>query len=360
MSLPITAKVWRTMNFSITLQPSGARFTCDANTPILRAGLDAGSRLPFSCRSGVCRTCRGRVVEGEVDPGMVHPNYLSDADKAAGFTHLCQAKPRSNCVIEIDELDPALSFPVREVPARVLRLERLAPDVMCVQLGLPPNEPLRFNAGQYVSINIGDGLRRSYSIASAPHVDGLRQFELHIRHMPGGVFTDRLFTTTKVRDVLRIEAPLGNFYLREEPLRPAILIASGTGFAPIKSIVEAALAGSQTRPLHLYWGGRRRVDLYLDSLATDWAEHHEHIRYTPVLSDASAQCAWSGREGFVHEAVLQDHADLAGFDVYACGAPLMVEAARRDFCSLRGLPAERFFADAFVSEADIARLTPTP
>ncbi len=342
------------MKFGITLQPSGTRFECDADTTLLHAGLDAGSRLPFSCRSGLCRTCRGKIVAGRVDPGTVHPNYLSAADIAAGYAHLCQAKPLSDCVIEIEELDPAESYPVRGMPARVLQLERLAPDVMRVQLGVPPNEPIRFNAGQYIEVLIGDGARRAYSIANAPQVDGLRQFDLHVRHLPGGRFTDRLFSTAKARDVWRIEAPLGHFRLRDDAARPAILLASGTGFAPIKAIVEATLAQAGSRALHLYWGGRERRDLYLDGLASQWAAEHAHIAYTPVLSAATEHCAWHGRTGFVHEAVLADHGDLSAFDVYACGAPAMVEAARRDFCAQRGLPEERFFADSFVSQADLA------
>ncbi|WP_322013648.1 CDP-6-deoxy-delta-3,4-glucoseen reductase [Paraburkholderia sp. J12] len=342
------------MKFGITLQPGGTRFECDEATTLLRAGLDAGSRLPFSCRSGVCRTCRGKIVSGSADPGLVHPNYLSASDIAAGYVHLCQARPLSDCVIEIDELDPAQSFPVLGLPARVLQLERLAADVMRVQLGVPPNEPVRFNAGQYVEVLLADGVRRAYSIASAPHVDGLRQFDLHVRHMPGGLFTDRLFSTVKVRDMLRIEAPLGQFHLRDDARRPAILLASGTGFAPIKAMVEASLAAASHRPLHVYWGGRARQDLYLDALARQWAHDHAHIAYTPVLSAATPACDWQGRTGFVHEAVLEDHGDLGAFDVYACGAPAMVEAARRDFCARRNLPEDRFFADSFVSQADLA------
>ncbi|WP_372660014.1 CDP-6-deoxy-delta-3,4-glucoseen reductase [Hydrogenophaga sp.] len=342
------------MQHVITLQPSGRSFGCSGDIPILKAGLDDGVQLPFSCRSGMCRSCRGRLVTGSVDYGPVHPAYLSEADKAAGHVHLCQAKALSDCVIQIQELDPSLAFPVKAMPTRVLAMDRLADDVMRLQLGVPANEPLRFHAGQYVDILTKDGLRRSYSMANAPSTDGVRQIELHIRHMPGGQFGGQVFEHMQQRDLLRIEGPHGQFYLREDSDKPMVLLASGTGFAPIKSLIEHSLTKGLRRPMHLYWGGRTKADLYLHELATAWAQAHEHIRYTPVLSDATPACAWQGRTGFVHRAVLQDVADLSASQVYACGAPIVVESARREFTALRGLPENAFFADAFVSEADKA------
>ncbi len=342
------------MSFNITLKPSGKTFACESNVDVLKAGLENGISLRYSCRSGVCRTCRAKLLEGQLDLGNVNPNYLSQADKAAGYVHLCCATPRSDCVVEADEIDVGLA-PAGQYPARVMKLEKLASDVMRVVIGLPPNEPLKYLAGQYVDILLPNGVNRSYSMASAPTTEGLRQIELHVRHMPGGVFTDRVFTSLKLRDLLRVEAPHGFFWLDEKSDKPIIMLASGTGFAPIKAIIEYSLQKKMTRPIHLYWGGRKREDIYMDALASSWIEHYPHIRYTPVLSDATEACAWRGRQGFVHTAVMEDTADLASYQVYACGAPLMVEAARRDFVNLCGLPEAQFFADAFVSEADKAR-----
>ncbi|MCI2809842.1 CDP-6-deoxy-delta-3,4-glucoseen reductase [Eoetvoesiella caeni] len=342
------------MSYTVTLQPSGRQFSCTSQQAILGAGLNAGAGLPFSCRSGVCRSCRGRVATGQVDLGNVHPAYLSEEERAQGYAHLCQAKPLSDCTIEIDEYDTSLSHPIQQLPSRVLSITRMAPDVIALTLGLPPNEPLRFHAGQYLDIVFDDALRRSYSIANAPAADGVRQVELHLRHMPGGAFTDKAFSTLKVREMLRIEAPLGQFFLDQKSDKPVVLLASGTGFAPIKAMVEYGIAQKSKRPMHIYWGGRTRADLYLHELALQWARDHAYIRYTPVLSNATADCCWDGRDGFVHRAVMQDYPDLTDHQVYACGAPIVVESARRDFIGACHLPDHEFRADAFVSEADKA------
>jgi len=342
------------MSFTITLTPSGKSFRCASDSELLKAGLDQGIALRYSCRSGVCRTCRARRTAGDVDHGPVNPNYLSEAEKREGWVHLCCARPLSDCVFEAAEIDIRLT-PARTFPVRVLQANRLAADVMQLILGLPPNEPLRFSPGQYVDILLPDGARRSYSIATAPTIEGVRQVELHIRHMPGGRFTDHVFDALKLRDLQRVEAPQGSFFLDEASTRPMILLVSGTGFAPIKSMVEYCIGRNIRRPMHLYWGGRRRPDLYLHTLAGQWAREHSHIRYVPVLSDAGPGCEWHGRTGLVHKAVLEDLPVLSAYQVYACGAPAMVAAARRDFGATAALPDSQFFADAFISQADIAR-----
>ena len=340
--------------FTITLQPSGKSFSCAENVDILKAGLYSGVSLRYSCRSGVCRTCRGRLMDGKVDGGTVNPNYLSEADKAAGHIHLCFAKPLSDCVIEAEEID-AGTVTAQQIPVRVMKLEKLAPDVMQIVIGFPPNDPQKFAAGQYLDILLPDGVTRSYSIASVPTTEGIRQMELHVRHMPGGMFTDRVFSSLKLRDLLKVETPHGFFYLDEKSDTPMVMVASGTGFAPIKSIVEYTLQKNMTRPIHVYWGGRKREDIYMHALATSWAQTHSHITFIPVLSDATEACVWDGRKGFVHNAVMQDFPDLSAYQVYACGAPVMIEAARRDFSKDCKLPEDQFFADSFVSEADKAR-----
>jgi len=238
------------------------------------------------------------------------------------------------------------------LPCRVQKLDRVADDVMIVRLKLPSNERLQFLAGQYVDFLLKGGERRSFSMANAPHADEL--IELHIRHVAGGSFTDHVFARMKERDILRLEGPLGSFFLREDSAKPIVFVASGTGFAPIKSILETAFHKNVTRPMVLYWGCRRPKDLYLHALPQKWAQEHPHFRYIPVVSEARPEDAWTGRTGFVHRAVMEDLPDLSQHQVYACGVPVMVDSARRDFTTLCGLPEDEFYADSFTTQADLA------
>lgn len=328
------------MAFTVTLRPSGHTFTANADTTLLQAALDAGLTLPYGCRNGACGSCKGTVLEGEIDHGTAQDHALPADERIAGKALFCCASARSDLTLECREVDAAKDIPVRILPCRVHKLERMADDVMAMSLRLPTNERLQFLAGQYVEIMLKDGGRRAFSIANAPHDDEL--VTLHIRHVPGGQFTDHVFTAMKEKEILRFQGPLGSFFLREDSKKPIILVAGGTGFAPIKSIVEHAIHAGITRPMTIYWGARDRAGLYLPELPTQWAAAHSHIRYVPVLSDE----AWDGRTGFVHRAVLDDHADLAAFQIYACGAPAMIDAARADFTAA-GLPEEEFFADSF-------------
>jgi CDP-4-dehydro-6-deoxyglucose reductase len=343
------------MAFSVTLQPSGSRFDCDSEQEILKAGLAAGLRMPFSCRSGMCRTCKGKVTSGEMDFGGAHVKYLSEAEREQGFALLCCAKPLSDVVVEVEEIDPDRHLKPQQMPARVLDFKQVADDVRIVTLGLPANEPMQFRAGQFIDVLRPDGLRRSYSIANPPKAEGVRQLELHLRHMHGGVFTDHVFGALKPREIWKIEMPLGSFYLREDSTAPMILLASGTGFAPIKALIEHMQHQGITRPATLYWGGRRPSDLYMADWLQDQLKAMPNLTYVPVISNAEAQDQWTGRTGFVHQAVLQDHPDLSGHQVYACGAPIVIESAQREYVAQAGLPAEEFYADSFTSEADKAK-----
>ena len=180
------------------------------------------------------------------------------------------------------------------------------------------------------------------------------QLELHVRHMPGGKFTDHVCGAMKEKEILRLEGPYGSFYLREESSLPMVLLASGTGFAPIKAISEHMQLKNITRPAVLYWGGRRPHDLYLHDWVQARCAEMPNLRYVPVVSDALAEDNWTGRTGFVHQAVLHDLPDLSGYQVYACGAPVVVESAQRDFVGLSKLSPDEFYADSFTSEADKA------
>ena len=346
------------MAHKVTLQPSGHSFEVAEGQNILQAGLDSGYSLPYSCRTGICRTCRGTIREGRVDYGMVHPTYLPDSDKAKGYALLCQAQPLTDAVIELRELEGLAGIRVRVVPCRVAKIERPAPDVTILGVRLPMNENMLFLAGQYIDFLLKDGKRRSYSIASKPAAEGVTALELHVRHTPGGAFTDHVFGAMKERDILRFEGPLGTFYLREDSAKPIVMVASGTGFAPIKAMCEAAMEKGMKRPVSLYWGCRARRDLYMLDIPLAW--EHPNFRFVPVLSDPTPECRWSGRIGFVHRAVMEDFPDLSGHQVYACGAPVMVDAARADFSAECKLPDEEFFADSFLTEADRAQPRAAP
>jgi CDP-4-dehydro-6-deoxyglucose reductase, E3 len=339
------------MAHRVTLKPSGHTYEAADGKTVLQAGLDAGHMLPYSCRAGVCRTCRGTIVEGKVDYGLVHETYLPESDKAKGYALLCQAKPLTDLVVEVREVHGVRP---RIIPCRVERLDKPAPDVAVIGLRLPMNENFRFLAGQYIDMLLKDGKRRSYSLATKPESSGVTALEIHVRATPGGLFTEHVFTKLKVRDLLRFEGPLGSFYLREDNDKPIVMVASGTGFAPIMSITQLALEKGleKKRPITLYWGCRIKQDLYLLDLAKSW--ERPGFKFVPVLSEAKPEEQWTGRTGFVHRAVMEDFPDMSGVQVYACGAPVMVEAARKDFSLSCRLPVEEFYADSFLTEADKA------
>nr|MBL8409884.1 CDP-6-deoxy-delta-3,4-glucoseen reductase [Dechloromonas sp.] len=338
------------MSYQITVQPSGRSFVAEADETLLDAALRQGLTLPYGCKDGACGACKGKVVSGTVDHGKAQLHALKDDEKAAGLALYCCAKANSDLIIECKQLGSVNDIPVKTLPSRIEKLEKLAPDVIEMHLRLPASERLQFWAGQYIDILLKDGKKRSFSLANAPHDDAVLQ--LHIRHVPGGLFTEQVFGTMKVRDILRFNGPHGSFYLREESTKPMILLAGGTGFAPIKAIVEHAIAENCQRPMHIYWGAKAKVDLYQDALPQQWAAEHANITYVPVLSEPSAEDAWTGRTGFVHAAVVADFPDLSGYQVYACGSPVMIEVAKRDFVTTSKLPEEEFFADVFSYSAN--------
>jgi CDP-4-dehydro-6-deoxyglucose reductase len=339
------------MTFQITVQPSGHQFACDADETVLAAAMRAGVGLPYGCKNGACSSCKGKVIAGSVTHKPHQVRALTPEEEAAGMSLFCCAIPHADLVIEAREVAGSGDYPVKKMPSRVSTIEKVAPDVVVISLQLPANETLQFRAGQYIEFLLRDGKRRSYSVATAPDNGPLT---LHIRHMPGGLFTDQVFSTMKERDILRFEGPLGTFFVRDDSDKPMVLLASGTGFAPIKAIVEHLVQTGSTRKMALYWGGRRPQDLYMDALCREWAARLPNFQYVPVVSNAETEDNWSGRSGFVHQAVMADLPDLSGHQVYACGAPIMVESAKRDFVAQCRLPADEFYADAFTSEADLA------
>jgi len=347
------------MTFTITAQPSGRTFEAQPDETLLAAGIRQGVGLPYGCQDGACGACKCRMLAGSVTLGPHLPTALSDEERAQGYVLTCRSHPTSDVTLQAPQVTQAGELPVRKMPARVARLERLAHDVIRITLQLPAGEPLRYHAGQYLQFILPDGARRSYSMANAPHTlaaDGAPMVELHVRHTPGGAFTDRLFGgALKEKEILRVEAPFGSFRLQEDSAKPIILLASGTGFAPIKALIEHLQFIGSRRPATLYWGGRRPRDLYLEDWVKTKLAEMPQLRYVPVVSDALPEDHWQGRTGFVHRAVLEDWPDLSGHQVYACGAPIVIDSARNDYLQQAALPPQEFYADAFINEADKAR-----
>jgi len=343
------------MSLTVTLKPAERSFTVDRDERILAAAIRQGIGLPYGCRDGACGSCKSRLLEGRVIHGAHQSKALSADEEAAGFILTCCATPQTDCVVEARSVPGAGEFPILKLPSRVMAIDKPSPDVAVLKLQLPANQNLQYRAGQYVEFILRDGARRSYSMANAPHQLGNPPaIELHIRHMPGGKFTDHVFGAMKEKDILRVEGPFGSFFLREASDKPMVLLASGTGFAPIKALIEHIEFKGITRPTVLYWGCRSKADLYLHDWAEAAAARLPHLRYVPVLSEPKTEDGWTGRTGLVHQAVMTDLPDLSGHQVYACGAPIMVESAERDFTARCGLPADEFFADSFTSAADQA------
>ena len=346
------------MQYQVELKKSGRTFTVEEDETVLEAAIRQGVQLPYGCKNGACGSCKGKVLEGRMEHGDHSQSALSTLDETAGATLLCCAHPKSNVLIDVREIQGGGDIPVRKVPCRVQAIAYPSDDVAILQLQLPASERFQFLAGQYVEFLLKDNKRRAYSIASPPHQEG--PIELHIRHLPGGLFTDALFgqgadgKSIKEKDILRFEGPQGSFFLREDTQKPIIFLASGTGFAPIKSILLHMRQKKIDRQVYFYWGGRRPKDLYMDSLCQEFASTIPRFHYIPVVSEAQPDDHWTGRTGFVHHAVMADFPDLSAFQVYACGAPIVIQSAQTDFVEQCGLPEDEFYADSFTSEADLA------
>ena len=341
--------------FRITVKPSDRSFTAGTGETMLAAAIRQGVGMPYGCKDGACGSCKCKKLSGSVLHGAHQSKALSEEEEAHDFVLTCCGVAHSDVVLESRQVTQAGAFPVRKFPTRVSVMEKKSPDVMLLKLQLPATESFAYHAGQYVEFLLPGGVRRSYSMANAPHTLAAGgTLEFHLRHLPGGQFTDHVFGTMKEKEILRVEGPYGSFFLREDSRKPIVLLAAGTGFAPIKALLEQMQFKGIRRAVTLYWGGRRPHDLYLDDWVKARLAEMPHLRYVPVVSDALAQDGWQGRGGFVHLAVLQDLPDLSGYQVYACGAPVVVESARSDFLRA-GLPQDEFFADSFTTEADKAR-----
>ena len=340
------------MTFTVRVAGRETTFPCEPREFVLDAAERAGYSMPSSCRKGACNTCEAGLLDGEVEQRGRGRRTARD-----GTALLCRAQPRTDLTIRPRRFERIDVFRRKVITTRIFRLSRPAEDVTILSLRFPIGLRAPFKAGQYLQVIMADGDRRNFSMANAArHNDGA---ELHIRHVAGGKFSVETLSKLSVGDTLQVEVPYGDFYLRAAD-RPVILLASGTGFAPIRSIIETSIHAGNRRPMHLYWGARRREDIYLEDQPARWEQRLPWFAFTPVLSEPSAP--WSGRTGLVHNAVREDHADLAHADVYACGNPLMVSAAQQTFIEDHGLPEAQFFADAFVESGTLTshELQPLP
>jgi CDP-4-dehydro-6-deoxyglucose reductase len=331
------------MSYKVQLSEQDITFNVEKHETILEAALRQGHSLPYGCRNGLCGSCKAKIISGDISYPDGSPDGLGKDDSKQGFALLCKAQAKSDLIIKARTIDTAADIKLRQFPCRVSKCEKLSDDVIRLILELPKSERLQFLAGQYIDILMRDGKRRSFSLANPPEED--QRLELHIRYYDGGLFSEYAFKDLTEKTLLRIEGPLGQFTLHESD-RPIIMIAGGTGFAPVKSLIEYSLKNNDQRPIEFYWGARTSADLYLDEMAKQWSDNHKHIEYNPVLSDSNKLNGWKGKTGFVHEAVLKDHADLSGYDIYACGPPPMIKAIVESFPA-HGLNRDRLFSDSF-------------
>ena len=333
------------MAFTVTNQHNDSAFVANDGETILDAALRDNRIFPYGCRNGVCGACKCDLLSGQVDYGEYEDFALTDTEKETGKMLICQATPLSDIVFSADEIKTGASVQIKMLPCRVKRIERLAEDVIQLFLALPKNQEFNFIAGQYIDIVLRDGQRRSFSIGNLPEnakEDGL---ELHIRLVPDGHFTPRVFSSMKEKDLLRFEGPFGTYFLQSEPHTPIIMIAGGTGFAPIKGLIEQSMIENPEQPIHLFWGARDQQDLYLNELVNQWQANNPNFTYTPVLSECKTE-NWSGETGWVHEVVSASYNHFNDHDIYASGPPIMVDSVR-EALSQKGMRLERFFFDSF-------------
>lgn len=337
--------------YTVRLAGSDRTFSVREGESVLDAALRQGVMLPYSCKNGTCGSCKGLVLRGEVHYPFHPPLALERSEIADGYALLCQAEALEDLVVQAREIEAVRDIPILKMPARVIGKDLLAPNVMKLVLKLPEAQRLQFLAGQYVDVLLPGGKRRAFSIASPPTDDD--RIELHVRHVEGGDFTGRVFEQLQVMDVLRIEGPLGTFFVRHDELRrPMIMMGGGTGFAPLKAMIEDLLAHGDTRSIHLFRGARTAAELYQEDLVHEWIRAHDHIRYSSAISELADKREQNGFAGFVHEAVLAAYPDLSGHDIYMSGPPAMIDVARHAFAA-QGARPDRLFYDSFEFGSDV-------
>ena len=327
--------------YTVLNQVSGKSFQCSSEQTVLDGALSNGFNFPYGCQNGFCGQCKAVILNGEFDYAGGTPEAISEEDSESNLALLCQCKAKSDLCIAVDEIDSLANIQIRSMPCRVEEVSHLNHDVVRLILKIPGSQSLQYLAGQYLDIEHPDFEPRAFSIANAPVNSNL--LELHVRLVKEGQFTNFVFNTLTEKTILRIEGPKGSFFLRDESDCPIVFIAGGTGFGPIKAIIEHLILMNSTRTVCLYWGVRTEQDFYLD-LPSEWREKHDNISFIPVLSEPDS--SWRGQSGFVHEVVMKDFEDLIDYEVYACGPPVMVKAAAKG-CIENNLKKENFFSDSF-------------
>lgn len=327
------------VTLTIHVKPGGEEFEANAGERVLDAAIRAGHVLAHSCRAGRCGACKGRVLSGRVDYGAATDSALTEADRAEGYALFCQATPLSDLTIEAKVIAGA-DIPVRTLPCRVTRMEHYTDEIMGLSLKLAAGQTFKFRAGQYIDILLKGGAHRSFSLANAPHEDECLQ--LQIRHVPGGRFTSHVFTEMAERDLLRFNGPLGTFFVRKEDAAPIVMVAGGTGIAPIRGMLADLFEQGDTHEIHLYWAMRKMDDFYLDDVFRAWATAHPNFHYTPVCADPEEE----GPSGPVQEVLIADLPVLSEHALYVSGSPAMVEAVSQAGLA-HGLSPDRLYSDAF-------------
>jgi len=317
------------MTYKIEIQPSGVHFQSDNN--ILDDALAQSVPLEHSCKTGACGACVAEIVSGEIE------NEKSEIVKS-GLVLTCQSKALSNATLKAHYYPELVGQKQQTIPCKVAGFELVTDDILVIKFRFPPTAKFDYLPGQYIDLSF-KGIKRSYSIANAKHDSA--GLELHIRKVPNGQMSDALFSSIKHSQLMRIEGPKGTFFIRKNE-QPLILLAGGTGIAPVKAMVEELINDQDKRDVYIYWGMNSANSFYLQQLF-ELSEKNAHIHYTPVLSGGGD---WGGRTGFVHQAVCDDFSSIQGFHVYACGSPLMINAAKAAFMD-KGLSSEQFFSDAF-------------
>lgn len=335
------------MPFLVTLADENVTFTCEENQSVLDAALEKGITISYGCRNGLCGSCMGELQQGQLEYPEGQPGGISEEEVNQGKALFCKAVPLGDITIKVNVLKPQVDIEVKTLPARVNEIQHLTDDVIKLILQLPAVETFNFKAGQWVYFVLKDGRKRAFSIANAQNEKN--QLELQIRHAIGGVFTDFVFENLTTGLLLRIEGPHGTFYFQQDD-RPILLVAGGTGFAPIKGIFEEMSQQELKQPVHLFWGSRAKKDLYQEDLVQQWVRQYG-INYTPVLSEPDERDNWQGESGFVHQAVIKAYPDLSQFALYMAGPPQMIDSCKDTFIKA-GLEDNRLYYDSFDYSSD--------
>ncbi|MGR4067410.1 2Fe-2S iron-sulfur cluster-binding protein [Billgrantia sp. C5P2] len=335
------------MSHDVTITTAGKRVTVENGDTLLDAAMAAGIDYPHSCRAGRCGACKSRLVEGEVEL-LPHTRFsLSDEERDAGLILACRALPRRDCTVAwlLDD-EARAAHPVRKVYGTVVALDDLTHDIKRVRLHLENGERLAFSAGQYAQVTFPGCPTREYSMANRPDEPIL---EFHVRHVPGGTTSTHVASRLSVDDRVQVEGPFGSSYLREKHAGPIVAVAGGSGLAPVKSIIETALAAGMRQPIRLYIGVRDERDVYLESHLQQLAARHANLQIHIVLSEPTRPTERS--TGLVTETMVANESELSGCRAYLAGPPPMVEAAA-ELLAARGVSADRIHADAFYTSAD--------